>query len=402
MSRDPFLDDAEWPGRDVRPSSGNVTKEADGPGEPAPGDLIPESRQQSVSEELEAARAEVDKLEEESRKALGDTLDVPTEDLPQTAEAVELLAGTHPSFGHTRPAVPEEDKLEAETLNADVFGRAYKTLEHADRSALGFDVQEMVFSGSPGKARPFGSIDSPATAAGEKDSRSGDEEKKGPEEISQEKVQTQKKSLWKRVFEAVVPFIFRMVAGIFNSMGHQAESLLSFTVLGATVGVGKYVAKPFYWIRDLFRDLAEQMMNRAMGREVSRKRPDQPEPPDTSDPPGEEEADLGSGPGDRHRQYGNYDPTYGGQSGRRFLEAAQQVLRTAEQEVQRSGNRALANAMRQYESARELKRVLDAHDAMADAWGADRPSPVDIEAPADSRPEEVRDEIREQLPFECN
>jgi len=153
-------------------------------------------------------------------------------------------------------------------------------------------------------------------------------------------------------------------------------------------------------------------MDRAMGRSVSRKKPEEPPPPEGPVPgeeengnaPGEEEnANLGpETPDQRHREYTGYDPTYGGQSGRRFLEAAQQALRTAEREVQRSGNRKLAQAMRQYESAREMHRVLDAHDAMADAWGADRPSPVDIEPPGESQPAEVREEIREQLPFECN
>jgi hypothetical protein len=403
LSRDPFLGDIDWPGREVRPSAGESRgDEGSGRGE-APGDLIPEDRQKSVTSALEAARQAAGKLEEESLQALDEELNVPTEDLPQTAEAAQILAGTHPSFGHTRPEVPEEEKLQAGNLNAQIFDRAYKTLEHADRAALGFDMQEMAFSGSPGEARPFGSIESPATAAGEKDPRDPGAETQGPEQISQEKTQTQKKSIWKRLFEAVVPFIFRLVAGIFNAMGQQAEQLLSFSVGGVTIGVGKYVAKPYYWIRDLFRDLAEQMMDRAMGRSASRKKPEEPPPPEGPVPGEEENVNLGpETPDQQYREYAEYDPTYGGESGRRFLEAAQQALRTAEREVQRSGNRKLAQAMRQYESAREMHRVLDAHDAMADAWGAGRPSPVDIEPPGESQPAEVREEIREQLPFECN
>jgi hypothetical protein len=98
------------------------------------------------------------------------------------------------------------------------------------------------------------------------------------------------------------------------------------------------------------------------------------------------EETLGDGPGEKFGEYTSYDPSYRGNTGRRFLEAAQQVLRSAQQQVQRSGNRRLARAMSRYESARELSRVLDAHDAMADAWGADRPSPVDIEAPPTATP----------------
>ena len=407
MSRDPFLDDADWPGRDIRPSGGDEAGEPDeeSGGELAPTDLIPEEHRESVAQELEDARSEVDKLEEKSRKALDEELNVPTEDLPQTAEAVELLAGTHPSFGHTRPAVPDEDKLDDDSVSGAVFDRAYKTLEHADRSALGFDMQEMAFSESPGEARPFDSIDSPATAAGERDPRDSDAEKQGPEQISQERVQTEKKSIWKRVFEAVVPFLFRLIATIFNGIGQQAESVLSFSVLGVTVGIGKFIAAPFYWIRDLFRRLAERFMDRAMGRSVDRQEPRGPGPPggrSTAESGEGVEETLGDGPGEKFGEYTSYDPSYRGNTGRRFLEAAQQVLRSAQQQVQRGGNRRLARAMSRYESARELSRVLDAHDAMADAWGADRPSPVDIEAPADSDPGEVRDEIREQLPFDCN
>lgn len=398
-----FFDKEEWEERPVRPPDGDAAgssvseEQAGEEGQPR---LIAKEDGDTVRQNLNRAAQRVQELRQEVERDLDNKLSMPTDEKPQTREAVRILSGNHSMYGRELPELDDGDKINNPNneVNRPVLQRAYRTLERSDRNVYGMDVESAVLGNEPGMVQSLRPPTSPAQAAGERPLGRESETKSKIEEQAERRLQPKKKSMFRRVAEAVLPFILRFIGDVVKGVGDRAKRLLSFSVLGVTVGIGQYVAIPFYWIHDLFDSLADQIMSRAMGREPSGPQegpgPEQPGNSEETD----DEPNFPSSPdtekvdSKNHRAYGaeedvgeNLDPDLS----HKFVGAGSQVLRAVAQKVNSDQDRELARSLRRYESVRQMERDLAKHAQAAESWGVEGATDAvaDADGPTETTPQ---------------
>lgn len=234
----PFLKDITWTPRPVK---------SPGPREEQQKSPRRGSSPSVVSPELETTRTVIDQFRQDALKRLNDHLHLPADTLPQTREAVRTLTDGSDTV-----------------LTGDVLDRAFKVLDHADRLMFGFDIADILAPDFDGKVRPYGPVTTAAQAAGEAEIPRLDE-KVDLSEVIEGRNQIVKRDLFYRTFLATVFFLLRLLGDVLKGIGDKVANILSIRILGRRIRVGKWIAKPFWWLaKKLFR-LADRLEDKAMG-----------------------------------------------------------------------------------------------------------------------------------------
>jgi hypothetical protein len=378
----------DWPGRDVQsePETSGSDDETDQSDEDDLA-LIDREREEDLRNRIGRAESSRESLEEEARGMLDESLDLDTDNLPQSDEAARMIGGTHPKFGSEYPELDEKDRLADGKITGEHFRRAYKTLENADRNAYGISFQEAVMN--PNELRPFNRIETPMQAAGETDPGRG--EASTLPEIFEKSEKEQRLSLAKQAAYMVGGFLLKWIAKVIESVASAIEGALSISIGPFSLGLGTLIAKPIYWLADWLEQLGEDLMSKGLGQNPGdRATPKQKETDvggAASSSGGDTEAGVSNDPerpsgmvpdenslDDIIDQGPQTTADIAPSGGPDFLRAAQRVVRSSVQEAERQGGE-LREAVGLYDSARTLKRDLDAHREMAEAWGVEDASP---------------------------
>jgi hypothetical protein len=388
-------------------------------------------------------------LEKEAQEELDENLHLPTRDRPQTGQSVRFIAGTHSDYGTVRPAVPEAHQIQTaeEEINGAIYGRARDILEHADRLVLGFDVTDLANPELDGQVRPYEPINDPAVAAGEVPPTPREPE--DIEVVTEEKLQTKKRSLWLMLFWIAMYNTLSFIGDIFMGIYDLCRRKLSIKILGKRISIGKYIGKPFKWVADLFYRWADYFEDKAFGidpkppteaaGESRREDPfgnapdrpadgDVPVPPPvdveledfvetgpgpTGDPVFEEDPDIGLDPTggewkvliQKVLNSPNWKGTDGDgrpplDSGIDFVMHANQIVQSVRHRVERPGNEPIKQAVEKYERARLARGTYAQYGTIARELGVDlsASSERDTDAVAPSDGASV---ARPNDPFDC-
>lgn len=398
---DRLIEEIEWPGRRVegaadsaRPGEEGLTQETEEEAEEkARPQLLSNEYAPLVRERLDEAHRAVQDMENRGKDMLDEHLNADVTELPQTAEAVKYIAGTHPDYGTDFPEVPEGDQLEDGVINGDTVRRAYNIMENGDKLGLGFDLKDSVMSGT-GNVKPVEPVTNPAVAAGERDIQTRE-----PEPIPnaiEKKERERKLSLWLQVAYAVGGFLLKFVANFVESVGDTVKGALTIKIGPFKLSLGKWLAIPIYWIADGLARLADKLLAKALGHNPEESAPS-PEPPTRSAGAGDTDSErrqrrasseLGFTDKSyeppptlenvRHNPHGAPFSEPG--AGDQLLMAAQRVLRTTGALVRDAEDNRPAQALDLFDRARVLKQDLAFHEDTAQFWGA--PSQDEVETTA--------------------
>lgn len=386
----PFLNDIKWPGRRVRPTTidSPTVASAQDEQEPTPFTIVRRDNHDAIREAFNNARLAVEDIETQALNALKDNLGIPINNRPVTAEAIAILSGTHSSFGVDRPAVPIEDRLDDSSLTYEHYIRAYDTLENADKIIFGFDASTIVSDDYDGTVATVGAITSPAMAAGVyPPPHTGN--RLPIDAALEERLIMKRREMFFMIFLAAIYNILRLIADTINSIGNRVKNALSIKILKKRISLGKYVAKPFFWLAKVFYKLADKMEKRAMGLApkgeedyisgetraesfadlsdpeiVAIESEDQEASSFLSDAEAETLSDNVLLPGlDTGR--------YTGSSGLIFLMGAETIIQATNSYSQEPGREDLRRALYFYDVARKQRQALKDFHQLSHTWGVD-------------------------------
>lgn len=419
----PFLENTEWPGRRIkstpRPSPDSKTSEERASDRVRTGvQIIPETDHSDVRDAFVETHTALKDLETQTKEELNKLLNIPTTTLPQTAEAVLWLTGNHPEFGNGRPDIPESHKIHnGNIVDLQVMERAINVMKHADRIVLGFDTTDIMSGALDGKVRPYGSISSPAQAAGEPNAPTARADTAiEMEEVVEQRLQVRKRDIWFMMFKAIIAFIVRAIADFFKSVGDWVSKALSIKILGKRIKIGKFIARPFYWLEKKLRRLADRLERVAMGLQ-----PDVPDPVEEQNPEIEDIIDLEGDTFELDEEEGEFSPDFDpetdddfkvpsldtdrfeGSSGLVFLMSAQQVLGTVDSVASRSGNEDLWQALRTYDTVLNAGSLLTTYQSIAGSWGVDlTDTPLSTSEINTGITPQTSSPTTAQTPFDCD
>lgn len=378
----PFLTDIKWPGRRIQSVPGIAAsgQTETRPAAATPLAIVPAANHAIVQERFSEADHAVQDLERHAETVLRPLLGLPVHRLPQTAESVMALAGTHPAFGSDRPAVPADEQLDDSAISYEIFDRAYNTIQNADRILFGFDAEEIASDSFDGTVKPYGTITSPAVAAGERPASRLDDAKTLTESI-EDRLTMRKVEIWKMVFKAIIAYVVRYFADIVKRMGDRIASTLTIKILGKRIRLGRFLAKPLYWLAKLLYELADRLEREAMAMEPPRRTaeptvdrlPDDTLIPDPDADVRMDEEDVTlTDPDDidvAAIQLESMDTNYDASSGQFFLMHASNVLQAVQAASSSPGQHELRRGLQLYEAAKELRSQVNNFHQIAGAWG---------------------------------
>lgn len=205
----------------------------------------------------------------------------------------------------------------------------------------------------------------------------------------------QRLSMGKKAAKMIGGFLLKWVAKLVESVGDAFKGALNIGIGPYSIGIGSLIAKPYYLFADWLNGIAEDLMNEALGQDPSQEEPegedaDVPDGNDAASSDGESQASV-----EDPNPASDLDRDFGGlteespeaiadvapSGGPDFLMAAHRVVRSSVLKANREGGD-MKEAIGLYDTARDLKRDLDAHKEMAEAWGVDGAAPdYSIEKP---------------------
>jgi hypothetical protein len=216
--------------------------------------------------------------------------------------------------------------------------------------------------------QPYGVITSPAEAAGERAPNRSLEAKSLAEAV-EERLTMRKVEIWRMAFKAIIAYIVRYFGDIAKRLGDRIAGTLTIKILRKRLRLGKFLAKPFYWLAKLLFRLADKLERAALAMEPKQIRSETPVdqiPSSTLLDGVDEDTSLEDGdltdPNDDDVNALPLEPmdtAYDASSGQFFLMHASNVLQAVEAAATRSEQHDLRYGLQLYQAAQELRSQVN-------------------------------------------